>query len=354
MLRIGRVKDENYYIKTNHLSEYYGRENSKGKILRVGLFEDVKITIELDEKHVKLLASVFKGKSRLGFDFVFSAGKHVSLLFALTGDERIIDAFFQSVEEVMKEVANNTYTRLKRNGKVSYVKAKPLIAGFVHLLNQENEPFLHIHALLLNKVERYVDKKLTAVEPKKHFSMQVKLGKKFRKIFCQKLRTLGYDVILEKRVKRHEYEEIVVADENLRKIFNSLANLYSKRTEEIDKFAEKLKGNLAMRYAVYYTRKRKTTKLVRVKEIYDGAKKEIIKEFKKYGFTIKDIFTQPERERIEKLLENRIPIKSLLKEYVEKKEMENISEDTKKAKVTNQKSIFETILQKKLKKYIKS
>ncbi len=109
-----------------------------------------------------------------------------------------------------------------------------------------------------------------------------------------------------------------------------------------------------MRYAVYYTRKRKTTKLVRVKEIYDGAKKEIIKEFKKYGFTIKDIFTQPERERIEKLLENRIPIKSLLKEYVEKKEMENISEDTKKAKVTNQKSIFETILQKKLKKYIKS
>src|SRR5271170_2044745 len=45
-----------------------------------------------------------KDNRRVGFDFTFSAPKSVSVLYEVSGDERILDAFRDSVKETMLEI----------------------------------------------------------------------------------------------------------------------------------------------------------------------------------------------------------------------------------------------------------
>jgi len=54
-----------------------------------------------------------KGERRVGFDFTFSAPKSVSVLYELSGDERILDAFRQSVNETMQDIEREMKTRVR-------------------------------------------------------------------------------------------------------------------------------------------------------------------------------------------------------------------------------------------------
>ena len=57
-----------------------------------------------------------KDARRVGFDFTFSAPKSVSVLYELSGDERILDAFRQSVKETMEDAEHEMKTRVRIKG----------------------------------------------------------------------------------------------------------------------------------------------------------------------------------------------------------------------------------------------
>src|SRR5271168_1205707 len=50
---------------------------------------------------------------RVGYDFTFSVPKSVSLLYAMSGDQGIMDAFRSSVNETMREMEGEMKTRVR-------------------------------------------------------------------------------------------------------------------------------------------------------------------------------------------------------------------------------------------------
>src|ERR1017187_3176549 len=57
-----------------------------------------------------------KDGRRVGFDFTFSAPKSVSVLYELTGDERILDAHRESIRETMADIEREMKTRVRVRG----------------------------------------------------------------------------------------------------------------------------------------------------------------------------------------------------------------------------------------------
>src|SRR5579872_2633442 len=52
----------------------------------------------------------------VGYDFTFSVPKSVSLLYAMSGDQGIMDAFRNSVDETMREIETEMKTRVRKAG----------------------------------------------------------------------------------------------------------------------------------------------------------------------------------------------------------------------------------------------
>jgi len=91
----------------------------------------------------------------VGYDFTFSVPKSVSLVYALTQDKEIIEAFNNSIEKTMLEVEEHAETRVRKSGKYENRKTENLIWGtFTHGESRPVEgvpdPQLHQHAFVFN------------------------------------------------------------------------------------------------------------------------------------------------------------------------------------------------------------
>src|SRR5205823_9629219 len=53
----------------------------------------------------------------VGYDFTFSVPKSISLLYALSGDQEIMDAFRGAVNETMRDIETEMKTRVRQGGK---------------------------------------------------------------------------------------------------------------------------------------------------------------------------------------------------------------------------------------------
>src|ERR1700691_2332454 len=58
----------------------------------------------LDPRTGEQLTVRTRSERTVGYDFTFSVPKSVSLLYAMSGDERIMDAFRASVNDTMREM----------------------------------------------------------------------------------------------------------------------------------------------------------------------------------------------------------------------------------------------------------
>src|ERR1700693_3434337 len=54
-----------------------------------------------------------RSERRVGYDFTFSVPKSVSLLHAISGDEKILEAFRSSVADTMVEIESEMKTRVR-------------------------------------------------------------------------------------------------------------------------------------------------------------------------------------------------------------------------------------------------
>src|SRR5580658_1185036 len=74
-----------------------------------------------------------KSDRRVGYDFNFHVPKSVSLLYGLTNDERIVDAFRASVDETMRDIESEVKTRVRKGGKNEDRIAGNMVWGeFIH------------------------------------------------------------------------------------------------------------------------------------------------------------------------------------------------------------------------------
>ncbi|MBK9119742.1 MAG: relaxase domain-containing protein [Phycisphaerales bacterium] len=96
-----------------------------------------------------------KRDRRVGYDFNFHVPKSVSILYGLTRDERLLDAFRESVEATMEDIESEMQTRVRVGGRNEDRTTGNMVWGeFVHFtarpVDGVPDPHLHAHCFVFN------------------------------------------------------------------------------------------------------------------------------------------------------------------------------------------------------------
>jgi conjugative relaxase-like TrwC/TraI family protein len=92
---------------------------------------------------------------RVGYDFNFHCPKSVSLIYGLTGDERIVEALRAAVGETMRDMEAEMQTRVRKGyANADRTTANMVWGEFVHTtarpVNGIPDPHLHAHCFVFN------------------------------------------------------------------------------------------------------------------------------------------------------------------------------------------------------------
>ncbi|OWK38935.1 MobF family relaxase [Fimbriiglobus ruber] len=174
MLRIHQsasaAQAKQYYTQALDRTDYYARDGEQPGIWfgqgaeRLGLAGEVSkeaffalLENRQPGTQQRLTARDKGDQRRPGWDLVFSPPKSVSVLQALTGDERIREAMLTSAKETLAEIeAEAIATRLRRGGQQGIEPVSNLVASlFTHdttraLGDNTPDPHDHIHAYVHN------------------------------------------------------------------------------------------------------------------------------------------------------------------------------------------------------------
>jgi conjugative relaxase-like TrwC/TraI family protein len=232
---------KSYFAKSDYYSEgqeIVGQWGGKGAVL-LGLFGQVdKAVFEslCDNRNPQTkqpLTPMTREERRVGYDFTWSAPKSVSLVHALTGDERIVQAFRDSIDQTMKEMEAEMQTRVRRAGaQEDRTTGNMLWAEFVHLTSRPvdglPDPQLHAHLFCFNATfDREEDTwkagQYGKIKEDGYYWQAVQQSR-----FAQELQKLGYGI----RRTKDAFEIAGVPQTTLRK--------FSRRSDVIDKLAEEL------------------------------------------------------------------------------------------------------------------
>jgi len=197
-----------------------------------------------------------KENRRAGFDFTFSAPKSVSVLYELSGDDRIIDAFRSSVDDTMQELEREMKTRVRAKGSDhDRVTGNMVWADFLHFtarpVDGVPDAHMHMHCYAFNVTHDEVEKRHKAGQ----FGDLKRDGAyweaAFDSRFAHRLNALG--IATEKR--GHSFE-IASAPQ-------SLIDKFSRRRNEIEReAAEKGITDARGKHAIgYYGREHKNSSL---------------------------------------------------------------------------------------------
>src|SRR5271155_5035692 len=96
-----------------------------------------------------------RSERRVGYDFTFSVPKSVSLLYAMSGDQGIMDAFRGAVDETMREIESEIKTRVRKKGQdTDRTTGNMVWAEFIHTTSRPvdgvPDPQLHGHLFVFN------------------------------------------------------------------------------------------------------------------------------------------------------------------------------------------------------------
>lgn len=140
-----------------------------------------------------------KADRTVGYDFNFHAPKSVSVMYSLTGDERILAAFRSSVSEAMQLVERDAKTRVRKNGAMSERPTQNLAwAEYIHFtarpVDGEPDPHLHAHCFTFNVTWDTREKSWKAVQFREIKRDGPFYEAAFHAAFAHRLRELGYGI----------------------------------------------------------------------------------------------------------------------------------------------------------------
>jgi len=166
----------------------------------------------------------------VGYDFTFSVPKSVSLLYALTGDREILDAFRNAVDETMCDIETEAKTRVRQGGKnTDRLTGNLTWAEFIHTTSRPvdgvPDPQLHAHCFVFNSTWDDKECRWKAGQFRHLKADAPYFQAAFRVRLASKLQDLGFGV----ERKRDDFEVCGVPASAIRR--------FSRRTEEIEKVA---------------------------------------------------------------------------------------------------------------------
>jgi conjugative relaxase-like TrwC/TraI family protein len=174
-----------------------------------------------------------RSERRVGYDFTFSVPKSVSLLYALSGDQDILEAFRASVDETMREIEAEMKCRVRMSGRDEDRLTREMTwAEFIHSTSRPvdglPDPQLHAHVFVFNATWDDQEQRWKAGQ----FGDIKRDGDYFQAAFRVRLANRLQDIGFEVQRKRDDFEIAGVPADVLKR--------FSRRTTQIEKLAEKL------------------------------------------------------------------------------------------------------------------
>lgn len=174
-----------------------------------------------------------KDDRRVLTDVTFDAPKSVSLAYELGGDDRILDAFRQSVRETMGEIETEAKTRVRKGGKEEdRVTGNMLWAEHVHRTTRPvdglPDPHLHAHATVFNATFDAAEDRWKAIQLGDVVRDKGYYQAAFHARLAGKLKDLGYGIEKDRNSFR------------LAGISRDTVEKFSRRTAVIEQEAERL------------------------------------------------------------------------------------------------------------------
>jgi len=140
-----------------------------------------------------------KADRRVLYDFTFDAPKSVTLAYELGGDERVMDAFRESVKETMGEMEDSMRVRVRKNGAREDRQTCNMIWGeFLHRTTRPvdgiPDPQLHCHAVAFNATFDPAEDRWKAGEFEHLVRDKGYFQAAFHSRLAEKLDALGYGI----------------------------------------------------------------------------------------------------------------------------------------------------------------
>ncbi len=169
---------------------------------------------------------------RVGYDFNFNCPKSVSVVHSLTGDERILGAFRESVSETMRQIESDMKTRVRVHNAQEDRKTGNMVWGeFTHFTARPVEgrpdPHLHSHCYTFNATHDAVEDKWKAGQFGDIKRDAPYYEAAFHARLSQKVANLGYGV-----GRSGDWWEI-------KGVSRDILDKFSQRTELIEETAKK-------------------------------------------------------------------------------------------------------------------
>src|SRR5579875_1362473 len=227
-----------YYAAADYYSEgqeLVGLWGGKGAA-RLGLsgtvdrFSFERLCDNRDPRTGKALTARTNADRTVGYDFTFSVPKSVSLLYALSGDQGIMDAFRAAVDETMREMEAEMKTRVRRGRKDEDRPTGNMAwAEFIHTTSRPvdgvPDPQLHAHVFVFNATWDQQEERWKAGQFRELKRDAPYFQAAFRVRLANRLQDLGFGV----ERKRDDFEIAGVPKDVMKR--------FSRRTALIEKVA---------------------------------------------------------------------------------------------------------------------
>jgi len=172
-----------------------------------------------------------RSERTVGYDFTFSVPKSVSVLYAMSGDQDILDAFRGAVDETMREMEAEMKTRIRKNRQdADRTTGNMVWAEFIHTTSRPvdglPDPQLHAHVFVFNTTWDQEEERWKAGQFRELKRDAPYFQAAFRVRLANRLQDLGFGV----ERKRDDFEIAAMPRDVLKR--------FSRRTELIEKVAE--------------------------------------------------------------------------------------------------------------------
>src|SRR5437588_8003859 len=245
MIRISQQESakgaKRYYATADYYSEgqeLVGSWGGKGAS-RLGLegtvdkFSFERLCDNLDPRTGKPLTVRTRSERTVGYDFTFSVPKSVSLLYAMSGDQGIMEAFRGAVDETMREMEAEMKTRVRMGRQDRDRTTGNMVwAEFIHTTSRPvdglPDPQLHAHVFAFNTTFDEEERRWKAGQFRELKRDAPYFQAAFRVRLANKLQDIGFAV----ERKRDDFEIAGIPKDVLKR--------FSRRTALIEKVAEQL------------------------------------------------------------------------------------------------------------------
>lgn len=243
MIRVSQqnsaVGAKRYYATADYYvdgQELVGRWGGKGAD-RLGLSGTVgkqafeQLCDNLDPRTGQPLTVRTRTERTVGYDFTFSVPKSVSLLYGLTEDQQMLEAFRSAVDETMREMESEMKTRVRRSGQDENRTTGNMIwAEFIHTTSRPvdgvPDPQLHAHCFVFNSTFDKQEDRWKAGQFRELKRDAPYFQAAFRVRLANHLQELGFGIVR----KRDDFE--------IAGIPKDILSRFSRRTELIEQIAQ--------------------------------------------------------------------------------------------------------------------